>query len=133
MLKAFCMTKSVIKIKLLFKKELKMIKNDEYIDFLNKIIVCVNKGDYYSIKELANIKLEELKLYEKQQEKDVTKFIKKNKCINDFNNLEKNKFLYLMNKYLDYVFFKIHIDTEIKKIVTFDEFVQKIFYANNNQ
>ena len=110
-----------------------MIKNEEYIKILKSMISCVNQGDYYSIKELANIKLEELKLYEKQQEKDVTKFIKKNKCINDFNNLEKNKFLYLINKYLDYVFFKIHIDTEIKKIVTFDEFVQKIFYANNNQ
>lgn len=109
-----------------------MIKNDEYIDFLNKIIVCVNKGDYYSIKELANIKLEELKLYEKQQEKDVNKFIKKNKCINDFNNLERNKLFYLMNKYLDYVFFKIHIDIEIKKIATFDEFVQKIFHSNKN-
>ena len=29
-----------------------MIKNEEYIDYLKKVISCVNNGDYYSIKEL---------------------------------------------------------------------------------
>ena len=34
-----------------------MIKNEEYIDYLKKVISCVNSGDYYSIKELSMLKI----------------------------------------------------------------------------
>ena len=37
-----------------------MIKNEEYIDYLKKVISCVNNGDYYSIKELSVLKLDVL-------------------------------------------------------------------------
>ena len=35
-----------------------MIKNEEYINYLKKIISCVNNGDYYSIKELSILELD---------------------------------------------------------------------------
>ena len=38
-----------------------MIRNEEYIDYLKKVISCVNNGDYYSIKELSHLKLEQIK------------------------------------------------------------------------
>ena len=38
-----------------------MIKNEEYIDFLKKVIACVSNGDYYSVKELSVLKLDNLK------------------------------------------------------------------------
>ena len=38
-----------------------MIKNEEYIDYLKKVIACINNGDYYSVKELSVLKLENFK------------------------------------------------------------------------
>ena len=38
-----------------------MIKNEEYMDYLSKVISCVSQGDYYSVKELSVLKLDNLK------------------------------------------------------------------------
>ena len=37
-----------------------MIKNEEYIQLLKSLISCIDNGDYYSVKELAYLKLEEI-------------------------------------------------------------------------
>lgn len=36
-----------------------MIKDEEYVDLLKKMIACVSYGDYEAVKELSNLKLEE--------------------------------------------------------------------------
>ena len=46
------------------KRGIKMIKNEEYIQFLKSIISCIDNGDYYSIKELAYLKLEEIQNFD---------------------------------------------------------------------
>ena len=38
-----------------------MIDEEEYIDFLKKIIACVSNGDYDAVKELSNIELDKIK------------------------------------------------------------------------
>ena len=51
-----------LKIKKLFKKEEnKMIKEEDYMEFLKMIISCIRQGDYFAVKELSNLELEKLK------------------------------------------------------------------------
>ena len=51
-----------LKIKKLFKKEEnKMIKEEDYMEFLKMIISCISQGDYLAVKELSNLELEKLK------------------------------------------------------------------------
>ena len=51
-----------LKIKKLFKKEEnKMIKEEDYMEFLKMIISCISQGDYFAVKELSNLELEKLK------------------------------------------------------------------------
>lgn len=38
-----------------------MIKNEDYVLLLRSMISCINNGDYYSIKELSHLKLEQIK------------------------------------------------------------------------
>jgi hypothetical protein len=50
------------KIEKLFKKEEnKMIKEEDYMEFLKMIISCISQGDYFAVKELSNLELEKLK------------------------------------------------------------------------
>ena len=42
-------------------RQLDMIRNDEYMDYLQKIISCISNGDYYSVKELSILQLNNLK------------------------------------------------------------------------
>ena len=55
-----------------------MIKNEEYIDYLKKVIACVSNGDYYSIKELSVLKLDTLNEETVTMKKRLHKFAKKN-------------------------------------------------------
>ena len=34
-----------------------MIEKEEYIKFLKRIIACISNGDYFAVKELADIEL----------------------------------------------------------------------------
>lgn len=38
-----------------------MVEDKEYLDFLEKIIACINHSDYEAVKELSNLKLEKFK------------------------------------------------------------------------
>ena len=38
-----------------------MVEDKEYLDFLEKIIACINHSDYEAVKELSNLKLEKLR------------------------------------------------------------------------
>ena len=37
-----------------------MIKDEDYITFLEYIIACISHGDYYSAKELSELELEKM-------------------------------------------------------------------------
>ena len=70
-----------------------MIKNEEYIDFLKKVIACVSNGDYYSVKELSVLKLDNLKKDTNIMEKELDKYVRKSKCKKELKNI-KNNFLF---------------------------------------
>ena len=38
-----------------------MVNEEDYVKFLNKIISCINHGDYYSAKELSQLELDKIK------------------------------------------------------------------------
>lgn len=44
-----------------------MINDEKYITFLKRIIACISRGDYYSVKELSQLELEKM---EQQMKKD---------------------------------------------------------------
>lgn len=103
-----------------------MIKNEEYIDYLKKIIACVSHGDYYSIKELSTIKLDTLKKNTINMEKELQKYLKTNKCqINqkDIKNKENRCF---ENLYMEYLLSRIKEHKALKEIASIEEFMKKI-------
>ena len=66
-----------------------MIKDEEYICFLKRVIACVSNGDYYSVKELSQLELEKMekkqktnkrRILIKDRNKSILKVIK-NVCI----------------------------------------------------
>ena len=63
-----------------------MIKDEEYICFLKRVIACVSNGDYYSVKELSQLELEKKQKTNKRRilikdwNKSILKVIK-NVCI----------------------------------------------------
>ena len=48
-----------------------MIKNEYYKKILKMMESCINHGDYYSIKELSNLELENIKKYKKAVKKKI--------------------------------------------------------------
>ena len=103
-----------------------MIKNEEYIDFLKKVIACVSNGDYYSVKELSVLKLDNLKKDTNIMEKELDKYVRKSKCKKELKNIKNNDIIFLVNKYVEYLFTRIEENKELEKIVSIEEFMQKI-------
>lgn len=98
-----------------------MVKNEEYLSFLKSLVACVSHGDYYSIKELSNLKLEDWKEKENNIKKEITKiknYKPKNKSIEE---LENKDLLNLMNLYSYYIQEKIK-----EEILSFEEFTERI-------
>jgi hypothetical protein len=56
-----------------YKKEgmKKMIKDEEYICFLKRVIACVSNGDYYSVKELSQLELEKMEKKQKTNKRRI--------------------------------------------------------------
>lgn len=48
-----------------------MIKDEEYICFLKRVIACVSNGDYYSVKELSQLELEKMKKKQKTNKRRI--------------------------------------------------------------
>ena len=95
-----------------------MVKNEEYISFLKSLVACVSCGDYYSIKELSNLKLEIWKKYEQDIKKEIKNYKQKYKSIDELDNKELLK---LMNLYSYYI-----IDKVKEQILSFEEFIEII-------
>ncbi len=103
-----------------------MIKNEEYMDFLKKVIACVSHGDYYSVKELSVLKLDNLKKETKMMEQEMGKFIKENKCKKEWKNLKEQEIIYFVNTYIEYLYNEIRKSKEINEIASIEEFIQEI-------
>ena len=103
-----------------------MIKNEEYIDYLKKVIACVSNGDYYSIKELSVLKLDTLNEETEKMKKGLRKFLEKNICKKELENLEKQEILYIVNLYIDYLFNEIKERKGVKEIASIEEFIQEM-------
>ena len=103
-----------------------MIRNEEYIDYLKKIISCVSEGDYYSIKEFSILKLDKLKKDTITMEKELNTYLKTNKCQKELKHLKNNEAVYFVNRYMDYLFNRIKENKEFKEIASIEEFIQKI-------
>ena len=103
-----------------------MIMNKEYENFLNKIISCINKGDYYSIKELSILEVDKIKKDSIKIKKDLSQIKKESKEKKDIKDLENSEIIDLVNRYLDYVFDKIDESEEFRQIPSIEEFIQKV-------
>ncbi len=103
-----------------------MIKNEEYIDYLKKVIACISSGDYYSIKELSILKLDILNEETKEMKKNLRKYAKKNICKKELRNLEEQEVLYITNLYIDYLFNEMKEFKGVKKIASIEEFIQEM-------
>lgn len=103
-----------------------MIKNEEYIDYLKKVISCVNNGDYYSIKELSVLKLDTLNEETVTMKKNLHRFVGNHICKKELKNLKKQEFLHIVNLYLDYLFDEIKECKGVKEIASIEEFMQEM-------
>ncbi len=103
-----------------------MIKNEEYIDYLKKIISCISNGDYYAVKELSILTLDNLKKETTTMEKELNKYIKTNKCQKKLKNLKSHEITYFVNEYIEYLTNRLTENRELKEIASIEEFIQEI-------
>lgn len=103
-----------------------MIKNEEYVDYLKKVISCVNNGDYYTIKELSILKLDILNEETKEMKKNLRKYAKKNICKKESGNMEEQEVLYIMNLYIDYLSNEMKECKGVREIASIEEFIQEM-------
>lgn len=111
-----------------------MVKNEEYVNLLKSMIACVNHGDYYAVKELSNLKLENiLKDEEKINQnihelKNILKIEKcKNKPLEEWNH---KQLMCLVKVYSQYMLENISKTNNLKQLqveaISIDEFIKKI-------
>ena len=96
-----------------------MIKDEEYINFLKSLKACVDHGDYFSIKELSNLKLEEIKS---------KKYLLKEKNQSILNNMNDKEIRELLIEYSNYVLNTIYKNDNLKEIrekfLSIEEFIK---------
>lgn len=105
-----------------------MIRNDEYMDYLQKIISCISNGDYYSVKELSILQLNNLKKDTKMMEQELKEYVKINKCKKEIKKLNDCRQTYLLNKYVDYLNNIIKDEKNFKEIASIEEFMQELIW-----
>ena len=100
-----------------------MIKDEEYINFLKSLKACVDHGDYFSIKELSNLKLEEIKS---------KKYLLKEKNQSILNNMNDEEIRELLIEYSNYVLNTIYKNDNLKEIrekfLSIEEFIKSYNY-----
>lgn len=98
-----------------------MVKNEKYVGLLKSMIACVNHGDYYSIKELSNLELENWKKEEQKVKKEI-KNMKfsfgecKDKPLEEW---KKNELINLIKNYSYYVMNKVQTE-----LISIEEFIK---------
>ena len=100
-----------------------MIKDEEYINFLKSLKACVDHGDYFSIKELSNLKLEEIKS---------KKYLLKEKNQSILNNMNDKEIREVLIEYSNYVLNTIYKNDNLKEIrekfLSIEEFIKSYNY-----
>ena len=110
-----------------------MIKNEDYVLLLRSMISCINNGDYYSIKELSHLKLEQIKEDERKikiQIKNQTKKINmKNMRNTKIEDLKKEEIVIILRLYSQYILRKIENTNSIEELqdatISIEEFMKK--------
>ena len=110
-----------------------MIKNEDYVLLLRSMISCINNGDYYSIKELSHLKLEQIKEDErkiKKQIKNQTKKINmKNMRNTKIEDLKKEEIVIILRLYSQYILRTIENINSIEELqdatISIEEFMKK--------
>ena len=111
-----------------------MVKNEDYTNLLKKMVACVSYGDYYSVKELSKLQLDNIKQVNTKIEKEVSKLNTtkelnecKEKPLEEWTN---NQLVTLLNMYSNYILKKIEKTDSIKELqimtVSIDEFIRNI-------
>ena len=111
-----------------------MVKNEDYTNLLKKMISCISYGDYYSVKELSKLQLDNIKQVNTKIEKVVSKLNTtkelnecKEKPLEEWTN---NQLVTLLNMYSNYILKKIEKTDSIKELqimtVSIDEFIRSI-------
>lgn len=77
-----------------------MVKDRRCLEFLEKIIACINHADYESVKELSNLELENLKRKERKSKK-ILNIINKDTIKKE--ELPKEELLELIESYSEYI------------------------------
>lgn len=111
-----------------------MVKNEEYIGLLKSMISCVNNGDYYSIKELSRLKLENMKKTDEKINKEIKKLAKKTELKKlkkqEIEDCNKEELLCIIKLYSKYILNKIEITQNIQELqiqtVSVEEFTKKV-------
>lgn len=110
-----------------------MIKNEDYVLLLRSMISCINNGDYYSIKELSHLKLEQIKEDERKikiQIKNQTKKINmKNMRNTKIEDLKKEEIVIILRLYSQYILRTIENINSIEELqdatISIEEFMKK--------
>ena len=111
-----------------------MVKNKDYTNLLKKMISCISYGDYYSVKELSKLQLDNIKQVNTKIEKEVSKLNTtkelnecKEKPLEEWTN---NQLVTLLNMYSKKKKKKIEKTDSIKELqimtVSIDEFIRSI-------
>ena len=111
-----------------------MVKYEDYTNLLKKMISCISYGDYYSVKELSKLQLDNIKQVNTKIEKEVSKLNTtkelnecKEKPLEEWTN---NQLVTLLNMYSNYILKKIEKTDSIKELqimtVSIDEFIRSI-------
>ena len=108
-----------------------MIKNEDYVLLLRSMISCINNGDYYSIKELSHLKLEQIKEDERKikiQIKNQTKKINmKNMRNTKIEDLKKEEIVIILRLYSQYILRTIENINSIEELedatISIEEFM----------
>lgn len=111
-----------------------MVKNEDYIKLLNKMISCISYGDYYAVKELSMLQLKNMKKSNEKIKKEL-KEIKETKKLCEckkkpLEEWDRKELVTLIKIYSSYILKKIEQTNNVQELqdmtVTIDEFLKKI-------
>ena len=111
-----------------------MVKNEDYIKLLNKMVSCISYGDYYAVKELSILQLKNMKTSNEKIGKEL-KEIKERKKLCEckkkpLEEWDKKELLTLIKIYSNYIMKRIEKTNTVQELqnmtVTIDEFLKNI-------
>lgn len=106
-----------------------MIKNDQYCKFLRNIITCISYGDYYSVKELACLELEKMKMLNDNNVYVIKKLKYDKKQMKNLKLLTEKELRKIILLYSSFIQNKVNTSTDLEclrnELITIEEFIDK--------